>query len=79
MPPGYSARATSRARLQVVREEEDSDGRESAPDLLRGDPGLPKTVGGHTNNVFRKLDIDAEPAHHRRGVAVLTFLRARGA
>jgi hypothetical protein len=28
---------------------------------------------------FPMLDIGAEPAHHRRVVAVLTFLRARGA
>jgi DNA-binding NarL/FixJ family response regulator len=36
----------------------------------------PKTVEGHVNNIFRKLDISAEPSHHRRVVAVLTLLRA---
>jgi DNA-binding NarL/FixJ family response regulator len=39
----------------------------------------PKTVEGHVNNISRKLDIGAAPSHHRRVVAVLTFLRARGA
>lgn len=39
----------------------------------------PKTVEGHVNNIFRKLDIGAAPSHHRRVVAVLTFLRAPGA
>jgi DNA-binding NarL/FixJ family response regulator len=39
----------------------------------------PKTVEGHVNNIFRKLGIGAAPSHHRRVVAVLTFLRARGA
>jgi DNA-binding NarL/FixJ family response regulator len=39
----------------------------------------PKTVEGHVNNIFRKLDIGAAPSQHRRVVAVLTFLRARGA
>jgi len=39
----------------------------------------PKTVEGHVNNIFRKLDIGAVPSHHRRVTAVLTFLRARGA
>jgi DNA-binding NarL/FixJ family response regulator len=39
----------------------------------------PKTVEGHVNNIFRKLDIGAAPSHHRRVIAVLTFLRARGA
>jgi DNA-binding NarL/FixJ family response regulator len=39
----------------------------------------PKTVEGHVNNIFRKLDIGDAPAYHRRVVAVLTFLRARAA
>jgi DNA-binding NarL/FixJ family response regulator len=39
----------------------------------------PKTVEGHVNNIFRKLDIGAIPSHHRRVTAVLTFRRARGA
>ncbi len=39
----------------------------------------PKTVEGHVNNIFRKLDIGAAPTHHRRVIAVLTFLRAGGA
>ena len=39
----------------------------------------PKTVEGHVNNIFRKLDIGAAPAYHRRVVAVLTFLRAHTA
>lgn len=39
----------------------------------------PKTVEGHVNNIFRKLGIGAAPSHHRRVIAVLTFLRARGA
>jgi serine/threonine-protein kinase len=39
----------------------------------------PKTVEGHVNNIFRKLDIGAAPSHHRRVLAVLTFLRAPGA
>jgi DNA-binding NarL/FixJ family response regulator len=39
----------------------------------------PKTVEGHVNNIFRKLDIGAAASHHRRVIAVLTFLRARGA
>ena len=39
----------------------------------------PKTVEGHVNNIFRKLDIGTAPSQHRRVVAVLTFLRARGA
>jgi len=39
----------------------------------------PKTVEGHVNNIFRKLDISDAPAYHRRVVAVLTFLRARAA
>jgi len=38
----------------------------------------PKTVEGHVNNIFRKLDIGDAPTSHRRVVAVLTFLRARG-
>jgi DNA-binding NarL/FixJ family response regulator len=36
----------------------------------------PKTVEGHVNNIFRKLDIGNAPAYQRRVVAVLTFLRA---
>jgi DNA-binding NarL/FixJ family response regulator len=36
----------------------------------------PKTLEGHVNNIFRKLDIGAAPEQHRRVVAVLTFLRA---
>jgi DNA-binding NarL/FixJ family response regulator len=36
----------------------------------------PKTVEGHINNLFRKLDIGPAPDYHRRVVAVLTFLRA---
>jgi serine/threonine-protein kinase len=39
----------------------------------------PKTVEGHVNNIFRKLDIGDAPTYHRRVVAVLTFLRARTA
>jgi DNA-binding NarL/FixJ family response regulator len=39
----------------------------------------PKTVEGHVNNIFRKLDIGDAPTYHRRVVAVLTFLRARAA
>jgi DNA-binding NarL/FixJ family response regulator len=39
----------------------------------------PKTVEGHVNNLFRKLDIGHAPEYHRRVLAVLTFLRARGA
>lgn len=39
----------------------------------------PKTIEGHVNNIFRKLDIGAASSHHRRVIAVLTFLRARGA
>jgi DNA-binding NarL/FixJ family response regulator len=39
----------------------------------------PKTVEGHVNNIFRKLGIGAAPSHHRRVIAVLTFLRAGGA
>ena len=39
----------------------------------------PKTVEGHVNNILRKLDIGATPSQHRRVIAVLTFLRARGA
>jgi DNA-binding NarL/FixJ family response regulator len=39
----------------------------------------PKTVEGHVNNLFRKLDIGHAPDYHRRVLAVLTFLRARGA
>jgi len=77
MPPGYSAGATSRSATPGS-----ARGRRR-PAIGAGSParrpGLSKTVGGHTNNVFRKLDIGAEPAHHRRVVAVLTFLRARGA
>jgi serine/threonine-protein kinase len=38
----------------------------------------PKTVEGHVNNIFRKLDIGVAPTQHRRVVAVLTFLRDRG-
>jgi DNA-binding NarL/FixJ family response regulator len=37
----------------------------------------PKTVEGHVNNLFRKLDIGDAPTSHRRVTAVLTFLRAR--
>jgi DNA-binding NarL/FixJ family response regulator len=36
----------------------------------------PKTLEGHVGSIFRKLDIGAAPAYHRRVVAVLTFLRA---
>jgi DNA-binding NarL/FixJ family response regulator len=39
----------------------------------------PKTVEGHVNNIFRKLEIGDAPTYHRRVVAVLTFLRARAA
>ena len=39
----------------------------------------PKTVEGHVNNLFRKLDIGQAPDYHRRVLAVLTFLRTRGA
>jgi DNA-binding NarL/FixJ family response regulator len=39
----------------------------------------PKTVEGHVNSIFRKLDIGDAPTYHRRVVAVLTFLRARAA
>jgi serine/threonine-protein kinase len=39
----------------------------------------PKTVEGHVNNNFRKLGIGITPSQHRRVIAVLTFLRARGA
>jgi serine/threonine-protein kinase len=39
----------------------------------------PKTVEGHVNNIFRKLDIGDAPTYHRRVVAVLTFLRTRAA
>ena len=38
----------------------------------------PKTVEGHVNNLFRKLDIGDAPDSHRRVTAVLTFLRAGG-
>jgi DNA-binding NarL/FixJ family response regulator len=38
----------------------------------------PKTVEGHINNLFRKLDITHASDYHRRVVAVLTFLRSRG-
>jgi DNA-binding NarL/FixJ family response regulator len=38
----------------------------------------PKTVEGHVNNLFRKLDIGQAPDYHRRVLAVLTFLRSRG-
>jgi DNA-binding NarL/FixJ family response regulator len=37
----------------------------------------PKTVEGHVNNLFRKLDIGDAPTSHRRVTAVLTFLRTR--
>jgi DNA-binding NarL/FixJ family response regulator len=37
----------------------------------------PKTVDGHVNNIFRKLDIGDAPTYHRRVAAVLTFLCAR--
>ena len=37
----------------------------------------PKTVEGHVNNLFRKLDIGDTPTSHRRVTAVLTFLRTR--
>jgi DNA-binding NarL/FixJ family response regulator len=36
----------------------------------------PKTVEGHVNNIFRKLDIGDTVTAHRRVTAVLTFLRA---
>jgi DNA-binding NarL/FixJ family response regulator len=36
----------------------------------------PKTVEGHVNNIFRKLDIGDTATAHRRVTAVLTFLRA---
>jgi DNA-binding NarL/FixJ family response regulator len=39
----------------------------------------PKTIEGHVNNIFRKLDIGDAPAYHRRVVAVLTLLRAHTA
>ena len=38
----------------------------------------PKTVEGHINNLFRKLDIGPAAEYHRRVLAVLTFLRAHG-
>jgi DNA-binding NarL/FixJ family response regulator len=38
----------------------------------------PKTVEGHINNLFRKLDIGQAGDYHRRVVAVLTYLRAHG-
>jgi len=39
----------------------------------------PKTIEGHVNNIFRKLNIGPTPSQHRRVIAVLTFLRTRGA
>jgi DNA-binding NarL/FixJ family response regulator len=35
-------------------------------------------VENHVSSIFRKLDLAAEPADHRRVLAVLTFLRAGG-
>lgn len=36
-----------------------------------------RTVETHTSRIFSKLDLEADPATHRRVLAVLTHLRAR--
>lgn len=38
-----------------------------------------RTVETHTSRIFAKLDLEADPATHRRVLAVLTHLRARAA
>jgi DNA-binding NarL/FixJ family response regulator len=36
-----------------------------------------KTIETHITQIFSKLDLRESPEHHRRVLAVLTFLRAR--
>ena len=37
-----------------------------------------RAVEKHVTNIFAKLDFGSEPDHHRRVLAVLTFVKAAG-